>query len=130
MAGGDPKKPLDPQEAFRSGIKMVVGAVNNTLAGLEQVTEGVRKPTKATLHSMTTNASIAGKLTKDLYNKRNEFAPQLIGGSAVLGGGIMVLRRGRIAGVVGATAAAGVAYGVVYDQFSLESVPDIVFGKK
>ena len=59
-----------------------------------------------------------------MYQRRHEFAPQIIGGSAVLGGGFFYLRRGRIAGLLGATACGGASYAFVYDQLVLDNVPD------
>jgi hypothetical protein len=97
---------------------------------VEQATGGVRKPATSAWQTVTTQASVVPDSAKSIYNRRHEFAPELIGGSVVLGGGIMALSRGRIAGVLGAAVAGGAAYAVVYDEISLQGVPDMIFGKK
>jgi hypothetical protein len=125
----DPKKP-SPQETFRSGIKAVVGAANSVLGSVEQVTEGVRKPASSTWHTVQEQSSVVADKAKYTYQRRHEFAPQLIGGSAILGGGIMALRRGKIAGALGAVIAGGAAYAVVYDELDFTALPDMIFGKK
>lgn len=63
------------------------------------------------------------------FRRRKEFAPHIIGSSAILGGSAVALRRGRIAGIFGASAAGAAAYGVVYDEISFDKVPDMIFGK-
>lgn len=130
MTDGDPKKPSSPEEIFRSGIKAAVSAANSTLTTLEQSTEGARKSTANVFETVAAQSSVVTDTAKNTYNRRHEFAPELIGGSALLGGGFMALRRGRIAGVLGAAVAAGAAYAVVYDEINLERVPDLIFGKK
>jgi hypothetical protein len=124
----DPKKPSDI--TLRSVVKATVDTANTALASLEQASKGVRQPVGSSLKTLGEQSSIVGEKFKYGYQRRHEFAPQLIGGSAVLGGGMMALRRGRIAGLVGAVATGGLAYAVVYDQVNMEMVPDYIFGRK
>ena len=125
----DPKKP-DPQETFRAGIKAAVGAANSALAGMEKVAGNIREPAVSTWNTISTQSTVAMDAVSTTYQKRHQYAPEIIAGSTVLGGGIMALRRGRIAGVLGATLAGGTAYAVVYDQFAFQDIPDVLFGKK
>jgi hypothetical protein len=124
----DPKKPSEI--SLRSVVKATVDAANTALASLEQASKGVRQPVSSSLKTLGEQSSTVGEKFKYGYVRRHEFAPQLIGGSAVLGGSMMALRRGRIAGLVGAVATGGLAYAVVYDQFKMDNVPDILFGRK
>lgn len=130
MGKEDPNK---PDEIFRSGIKQIVAATNKALGGLEEVKEKARevwKPVGSTLESLQAHASTAADSAKQTYERRHEYPVEIIGGSALLGGGTMWLRRGRIAGVIGATALGGAAYAVVYDEIKWEELPEMVFGKK
>jgi hypothetical protein len=123
----DPKKPSE--NPLRSVVKATVDTVNTALARLEQASKGVLQPVGSSLKTLGEQSSIAGEKLKYTYQRRHEFAPQLIGGSTVLGG-MMALRSGRIAGLVGAVATGGLAYAVVYDQINMNNVPDILFGRK
>jgi hypothetical protein len=125
----DPKKPT-PEETIRSGIKTAVAAANNFLGSVETMTAGVKQPVESTWETVKTQSKSLADSTVYTYQRRREFAPQIIGGSAVIGGGIVALRRGRIAGVLGAAAAGGAAYAIVYDEINLETIPDYIFGKK
>jgi hypothetical protein len=119
-----------PQDAFRSGVKATVEAVNSGLASLEQTTESFRRPAASSWSSISTQASALSEKSTYTYQRRHEFAPEIIGGSAFLGGGIMALRRGRVAGALSAVIAGGAAYAVVYDEINFDRVPDMIFGKK
>jgi hypothetical protein len=124
----DPKKPSE--NPLRSFVKATVDTANTALASLEQASKGVRQPVGSSLKTLGEQSSVVGGKVKYVYQRRHEFAPQLIAGSAVLGGGMMALRRGRIAGLVGAVGTGGLAYAVVYDQVNMDHLPDIIFGKK
>ncbi len=119
----DPKK---PQDLFRSGIKQFVSATNSLLGGLEEVS----KPFGSAWETTKAQSMVAKDSAIYTYQRRHEFSLEIIGGSAVLGGGIGLLRRGRLAGVLAAAACGGAAYAVVYDEIKLQELPDILFGKK
>mmetsp|Transcript_125912 Transcript_125912/g.187947 ORF Transcript_125912/g.187947 Transcript_125912/m.187947 type:complete len:130 (+) Transcript_125912:81-470(+) len=119
-----------PQETFRAGVKAAVEAVNSGLASIEKTTESIRIPAASTWSNMSTQASALSEKATYTYQRRHEFAPEIVGGSAFLGGGIMALRRGRVAGVLSAAIAGGAAYAVVYDEINFDQVPDMIFGKK
>lgn len=120
----EPEKPT-PQETLRSGIKAAVAATNTTLASLQQVSDKVQKPVVSVLQTVEDTAATASAHAAAAYQRRHEFAPHLVGGSALLGGGIMALRRGRIAGVLGAAVAGGAAYAVAYDEITFSKLPDV-----
>jgi len=121
--GDDPKK---PEDIFRSGIKQLISATNTVLSGLESVA----KPVGAAWGTVKTQSVVVKDSAVYTYKRRHEFPLEIIGGSALLGGGVGLLRRGRIAGLVGAAAFGGAAYAVVYDEIKLEELPDMLFGKK
>jgi hypothetical protein len=121
---------MSDDNPIKSGIKAAVDVCNAGLQKVQVATEGIRKPVQSGWKAVSEESATIGSKASYLYQRRHEFAPQLIGGSAVLSAGFMTVRRGRLAGLVGGLAGGGLAYGIVYDQFILENVPDIFFGKK
>ena len=109
---------------------MAVSLANDALGSVEQATARIREPVSSTYGTIKEQSKVVADKAAYTYQRRHEFAPHIIGTSTLLGGGIMTLRRGRIAGVVGATIAGGSAYAVVYDKISLERIPDMIFGTK
>ena len=125
----DDKK--DPQEQLKEFIRIGVSAANNGLQLAQTTFYNVKEPLSSTLQSAGENGAVAMETTKTVYAKRKQYAPQLMGGTAIVTGGYFLLRRGRIAGILGAAAATGVAYSVVYDEFPVdfEKLPNVIFGK-
>lgn len=66
----------------------------------------------------------------DLYQRRHEYPVEIVASSAFLGGGVLALRRGRIAGLLGAVTFGGAAYAVVYDEIDLGDIYRNTFEKK
>lgn len=100
---------------------------------------GSRQKLLIRLHTLTRGANLKKtycSLREDRphnvphLRRRKEFAPHIISSSAILAGGFAAMRRGRIAGILGASAAGAVAYGVVYDEIIVDKVPDMIFGRK
>mmetsp|Transcript_42059 Transcript_42059/g.121518 ORF Transcript_42059/g.121518 Transcript_42059/m.121518 type:complete len:125 (+) Transcript_42059:108-482(+) len=123
MGQDDPKS---PEEMFRSGIKAFVAGTNKVLEGMESAA----KPVGSAVEVVKDQAVAARDAAVYTYKRRHEFPMEIIGGSAAVGGSIGLLRRGKIAGILGAAMCGGAAYAVVYDEFKFEELPDIVFGKK
>lgn len=121
--GDDPKK---PEEIFRSGIKSMVSAANSVLGSMEEVA----KPVGSAWETVKSQSVVVKDSAVYTYQRRHEFPLEIIGASALVGGGTMLLRRGKIAGVLGAAAFGGSAYAVVYDEINLQELPDMIFGKK
>ncbi|VEU43688.1 unnamed protein product [Pseudo-nitzschia multistriata] len=122
----------DPQEQFKELIKSGVSAANNGLRLAQTTFLNFKEPISSTLQSIEENGAVASKNAKTIYMKRKQYAPEIMGGTAVATGGYLWLRRGRIAGVFGAVIGAGAAYSIVYDEFPTEFVdlPNVIFGKK
>jgi hypothetical protein len=112
--------------SLKSFTKATVDTANAALAGLERATRPITSSMK-TIGETTESISEKMQYT---FQRRHEFAPEIIGGSVFAGGAIMTLRRGRLAGIIGAAASGGAAYAIVYDQINFEHVPDILFGRK
>ena len=123
----DPKKSDSPIKPF---IKAGVGAANSALANLQAFSEGASQPFVTTYKFVAQQAKVAGEGARYAYQRRHEFAPEIVAGSTLLGAGVMGLRRGRLSALIGGAAAGGIAYAAVYDQISLDHMPDIGFGKK
>lgn len=128
----DSKRPPPSEENFlKSGIKNVVNVINSGLEQLQVATNEVRRPLASTFSSVQDRTVMVGDKIGFIYERRHQYALELIGGSTLLGAGVMTLRRrGRLAGLLGAAAAGGTAYAVVYDIITLEDVPDILSGRK
>jgi len=124
MGEEDPSK--SPEDILRSGIKAFVSGANSVLGTIENAA----KPVGSAAEAVKTQSIAAKDAIVYTYQRRHEFPVEIIGGSAVLGGGLGLLRRGRIAGLIGAVASGGAAYAIVYDEIKLEELPDLFFGKK
>lgn len=125
----DDKKP-NPQEHLREVIKSVVNTTNVGLSKVHDIVESLKQPVFSAVQTVEEASNSAITNVKYVYQRRHEYAPEIIGGTAVTTGGYFLIRRGRIAGVLGATAGASAAYAVVYDELSLDKVSDLIFGKK
>jgi hypothetical protein len=125
----DDKK--DPQEQLKELIKIGVSATNSGLQLAQTTFQNFKEPLSSTLQTAEDKGAVAMETAKTVYAKRKQYAPQLMGGTAVFTGGYLWLRRGRIAGILGAAAGTGVAYSVVYDEFPVdfEKLPNMIFGK-
>ena len=117
-------------DQFKEAIKSAVDSANVGLEKLQTKFNEVKRPIDGTLHQLQDGSASLAESAKTLYQRRHEYAPEIIGGTAVTTGGYFWLRRGRIAGVLGATLGAGAAYAVVYDELDLEKTKEMVFGKK
>ena len=124
----------NPQEQFKQLIKSGVSAANIGLQKVQTTYHGWQEPISLTKKSIEEHSAIAMETVKTVYQKRKQYNVQIIGGSTLMTGGYLLLRRGKIAGAFGAVVGAGAAYSVVYDEFppiDIEKMlPNIIFGKK
>ncbi len=125
----DDKK--DPQEQLKELIKIGVDATNNGLRVAQTAFQNFKEPLSSTIQSFEDNSSVAVENVRTLYVKRKQYAPEIMVGTAVFTGGYSWLRRGRIAGILGAAVGTGVAYSVVYDEFpvDVDKLQNVVLGK-
>ena len=120
--------PQKVEESLRSAIKSGVQATNNALATLEQSTEQIRTPVVATVQKVEQEGRYVAHQVAHVYQSRREYAPVLIGGSAVVGA-LVGLRRGRVPAVITGSVTGFLAYLGVY-QVDFHKLPDHIFGKK
>jgi len=122
----------NPQEQLKELIKIGVNATNSGLRLAQTTFRNFEEPLSSTLQTVEDNGTFAMETAKTVYAKRKQYVPEIMGGTAVSTGGYLWLRRGRIAGILGAAVGTGVAYSVVYDEFPVdfEKLPNMVFGKK
>uniref|UniRef100_A0A7S2YS37 MICOS complex subunit n=1 Tax=Entomoneis paludosa TaxID=265537 RepID=A0A7S2YS37_9STRA len=115
---------------LKGGIKATVDAANDGLAKIEESTISIQKPV---VEGMKTAEKEGAKLITQgshIYERRHEYGPHIVGGSSLLLGGLVGLRRGRIPGAVSAAVAGGLSYAFVYEPIPLPDLPDMIFGKK
>lgn len=115
---------------LKEGIKISVDATNDMLAKAEESTLAVQKPIVETMRKVEDEGSKRITQGWHIYERRHEFGPHIVGGTALVFGGLAAMRRGRIPGVATAAIAGGISYVLVYEPFPLQDIPDMMFGKK
>lgn len=120
----------DFQKSLRSGIHQSVDATNRILATLEMETKKVSRPVVSGLKNVEHEGSYLASQTMRMYERRREFGPHIVLGSAAVVGSLAMLRRGRISAVLSGVLAGGAAYMAVYNPLPLADVPDLIFGRK
>ena len=122
----------NPQDQLKELIKIGVNATNSGLRLAHTTFHNLKEPLSSTLQNVEDNGTVAMTSVKTVYAKRKQHASKIMAGTAVAMGGYSWLRRGKIAGILGAAAGTGVAYSVVYDEFPVdfEKLPNMIFGKK
>lgn len=115
----------DAKAQLKGGVKKGVDMTNKMLASVQQATMPVGKAFAVAEREGTNMMNTCS----DLYKKRKQYGPHIVGGSAVVAGGITAMRRGRIPGLVAATLVGGVATLAVY-EVNLSQAAEKVFGKK
>mmetsp|Transcript_10309 Transcript_10309/g.16485 ORF Transcript_10309/g.16485 Transcript_10309/m.16485 type:complete len:129 (+) Transcript_10309:104-490(+) len=119
-----------PEDAFKEMIKSAVATANTGLQQLQTTVETWKQPVSSALHTVEETSTSAFRTAQTVYQRRHEFAPEIIGGTGVVTGGYFWLRRGRVAGVLAGAAGATAAYAVVYDELDIENIPNKIFGTK
>ena len=118
--GKDRKLPALPSFTGRSGdplyesISSAVSITNAALARVEEKTEVVSNSVLSRMRSVGNQARHVFSNALVLYERRGQYGPQLVAGSALAFGGIIGLRRGRIPGIVVGSMAGATAYANVY----------------
>ncbi len=117
------------QSSLKSSIKAGVNSANKFLAGLEDKADEYGKPVVKSLQNIEREGEVVANKATKFYDQRKQYAPEIIGGSALLVGGIVGLRRGKLPAVTTGAAAGFLAYLGVY-ELDLHRMPDIIFGKE
>mmetsp|Transcript_37580 Transcript_37580/g.82425 ORF Transcript_37580/g.82425 Transcript_37580/m.82425 type:complete len:198 (+) Transcript_37580:3-596(+) len=127
--GKDPMNlPAIPSFTGRSGDPLydsISSAVSITNAALAQVEEKTDVLSTSVISRMRAFGSQASHVFRDgmvMYERRGQYGPQLVAGSALAFGGFVGLRRGRIPGVLVGSIAGGTAYANIYgiESFGLK----------
>jgi len=131
MSGSDePSQSSSFQKTLKASIRNSVEATNRTLASLEEKSREVSQPVVKGLKTVEEEGSYVATKAIHAYERRHEFGPHIVVGTAFLAGSVVALRRGRIAGVFSSILGGGAAYLAIYPPISLEELPDVIFGKK
>jgi hypothetical protein len=141
MSGQDSGKPKDAtssptipsvsslQASLKTSIKSGVESANKFLAGLEERADKYGQPVVSSLHNIQHEGEVVANKVTQFYEKRKQYGPEIIGGSALLVGGIVGLRRGRVPAIATAAVTGFLAYVGVY-ELDLHRMPDIIFGRE
>lgn len=117
--------------ALKASVKSGVDVTNQMLATMEEKTTEIRAPI---IKGWKTAQEEGDKVATHLwhfYERRHEYGPHIVGGSAVTMGAWTALRRkSLIAGAVSALLTSGIAYAIVYEPIPLQDIPDMILGKK
>uniref|UniRef100_A0A7S2HE19 Uncharacterized protein n=1 Tax=Helicotheca tamesis TaxID=374047 RepID=A0A7S2HE19_9STRA len=99
---------------LRDAIKTAVKSTNTLLASLEEITYETSSSFSSRLLTIGRQGRLVATKAYSAYEQRTEFGPQIVAGSAVLFGGLMALRRGKITGALSGVLGGSLAYGGVY----------------
>jgi hypothetical protein len=110
---------------LHASVATAVAGVNTALAQTQAATARVRAPvTQAWQHVVDVEHTVEQQV-RVLYQRRHEYGPQTVGGTAAAGGLIALLRRrGPLRIASGAALAGGFAYLVVYEPIPLHKLPE------
>lgn len=113
--GGDSDNNDSWETKFRRSIHQGVTATNAFLAKLQSQSAQIRQPIAQSLQKVEETSTSLASQALLLYERRHEYGPHIVVGSALLAGGIMNLRRGRLVGIFSGTVVGGLSYLVVYE---------------
>jgi hypothetical protein len=129
MSDDNPKDntPTIPSVNLKSNLKSAIQSTNRALASLEDFVDiNISAPVSKGLQQSAVYTAKA----KKVYEHRLEYGPYLVAGSAVVVGGIMSLRRGKISGALAGLLSAGAAYTAVYETKTVENAIESAWPKK
>ena len=115
--------------SLKDSLSQAVQATNRALASAEETVTGMRERLSPLLHQASETATTVASTATDLYEHRKEYGPVTIGGTSIVTGAVVTLRRGKLPGLVAATLASAATYGVIYGLEGLE-MPKYGGGKK
>jgi hypothetical protein len=137
----DPKKPTDSsatdlveqaktaslvfQQSLRKSIHETVVATNGLLGSLEKTSGEISQPLVKGLKIVEHEGSNMASRAFHVYERRHEFGPHLVVGSALTIGGLVALRRGRFSGLFSGALTAGLTYVTLYELTPLDSLSNL-----
>jgi len=113
-----------PDISLKTSIKKIVEVTNSTLATFEQTTDETSTAFVSRLMSLGRQARYIAARGMAAYEQRGSYGPQIVGGTALVLGGAVALRRGKFLGALASGLGGAAAYGNVYgyqDYYSATS---------
>lgn len=105
----------------------MVDSVNAGLAATEKATVKVRAPVNQAWEKASDFEQKLEKQMNVLYKRRNEIGPQVVAGSALVGGLLSMIRRRSIFRFVGGSVlAGGLAYITVFEPIPIKKIPALI----
>lgn len=114
------KVPTLPSFTGRSGdplydsLSSAVSVTNDALARVEEKTDVISITVLSRMRSVGNQASHVFRDALVVYERRGQYGPQVVAGSALAFGGLVGLRRGRIPGVLVGSMAGATTYANIY----------------
>ena len=115
--------------SLKAAIKKIVDVTNRTLAVFEQTTDDTSTAFVSRFTSLVRQAKNIATRGMAAYDHRGNYGPQIVGGTALVVGGAVALRRGRFPGAFAGGLGGAVAYGNIYgyqDYYLAKSWKDYV----
>jgi hypothetical protein len=117
-------------KSFKDYLHDGVESVNTFLSAVHDTADSFRGPILKGIDTVESGSSVIATKAMFMYERRHEFGPHIVGGSAIAVGGLTAVRRGRVPGVLVGVMTGGLAYLAVYESVPLSDIPDVIFGKK
>lgn len=112
---------------LHSSVATMVDSVNAGLAATEKATVKVRAPVNQAWEKASDFEQKLEKQMNVLYKRRNEIGPQVVAGSALVGGLLSMIRRRSIFRFVGGSVlAGGLAYITVFEPIPIKKIPALI----
>jgi len=103
-----------PDISLKTSIKKVVEVTNSTLATFEQTTDETSSAFVSRIMSRGRQARSIATRGVAAYEQRGSYGPQIVAGTALVVGGVVALRRGKLPGALACGLGGAAAYGNVY----------------
>jgi len=105
------------RELISNGVKQT----NNLLARLENSVKNVQQPVAAAVQETNSVLTRLQHQSQHIYARRHEYGPHLVAASFFVVGSVLSLRRGRLAGALGGSTAAGLTYMALFDPIAVDA---------
>lgn len=119
--------------SLNAAIKKVVNVTNSALAVFEQTADETSTAFVSRFTSLARQAKYIATRGMATYEHRGNYGPQIVGGTALVVGGAVALRRGRFPGALAGGLGGVAAYGNIYgyqEYYTAKSLKDYIAPKK
>mmetsp|Transcript_7638 Transcript_7638/g.14870 ORF Transcript_7638/g.14870 Transcript_7638/m.14870 type:complete len:161 (-) Transcript_7638:262-744(-) len=112
---------------LHASVASLVDGMNQGLAAAEKSVKKVQAPVNQAWHQASALEQKVEAQMDALYRKRSEIGPQVVAGSAVVGGLLSLIRKRSIFRFMGgAVLTGGLAYIVTYEPIPVKRIPDMI----